>query len=315
MSDAQALHAHLDAALGGAVVGLGEVRRLLTVALLTRGHVLIEGPPGLGKTLLARTFARALGGEFQRIQGTADLMPSDLTGQNVFDQRTAEFSFRPGPLFADVVLADEVNRAGPKTQSALLEAMAERHVTVDRVRHPLPAEFLVIATQNPHEFEGTYPLPESQLDRFMFSMAVSHPARDAERDVLRRYESRFDDARDDDLPVAAVPAGLVAAARAQAAAVHVADTLHDYALDLVRATREHPSVALGVSTRGLLALVRAARGAAAVRGADYVAPDDVKELAGAVLAHRLVLRPEASLEGRTSASVLADVLDRTPVPR
>jgi MoxR-like ATPase len=315
MTDAQALHEHLDAALGREVVGLEHVRRLLTVALLTRGHVLIEGAPGLGKTLLARTFARALGGEFQRIQGTADLMPSDLTGQNVFDQRSAQFSFRPGPLFADVVLADEINRAGPKTQSALLEAMAERQVTVDRVRHALPKEFLVIATQNPHEFEGTYPLPESQLDRFMFSIAVSHPDRDAERDVLRRYDSRFDDAHDADVLVAPVPDGLIAAARAEAGAIHVADSLHDYALDIVRATREHPSVALGVSTRGLLALVRAARGSGAVRGAQYVTPDDVKELAVAVLAHRLVLRPEASLEGRSNVSVLEDVLARTPVPR
>lgn len=314
MTDAEAVHAHLEQALGRTVVGLADVRRLLAIALIARGHVLLEGAPGLGKTLLARTFAQALGGEFQRVQGTADLMPSDLTGQNVFDQRSAQFVFRPGPLFADVVLADEINRAGPKTQSALLEAMAERHITVDRVRHALPEDFVVIATQNPHEFEGTYPLPESQLDRFMFSLAVGHPLRESELEVLLRYSSNFTDATQTDPGTPALPRAMVAAARVQASAVHVADALNGYLLDLVRATREHPAVALGVSTRGLLALARAARASAAIRGGDYATPDDVKQLAVAALAHRLSLKPEAALEGRSNVSVIDDILSRTPVP-
>jgi MoxR-like ATPase len=315
MNDAQSLYAHLDQALDGTVVGLAGVRRLLAVALIARGHVLLEGAPGLGKTLLARTFAGAIGGHFQRVQGTADLMPSDLTGQNVFDQRSAEFHFRPGPLFADVLLADEINRASPKTQSALLEAMAERHVTIDRVRHALPADFLVIATQNPHEFEGTYPLPESQLDRFMFALSLGHPDRHTERQILERYAAGVGAESATPAAVAALPATVLAGARAAARSVHVAPALDDYALDVVRATREHPAVALGVSSRGLLALVHAARALAAVDGASYVSPDHVKELGPSVLAHRLALRPEATLEGRTAADVVSDVLDRVAVPR
>ena len=315
MSEAQSLYAHLEGALNGTVVGLAGVRRLLAVALIARGHVLLEGAPGLGKTLLARTFARAIGGDFQRVQGTADLMPSDLTGQNVFDQRSAEFRFRPGPLFADVLLADEINRASPKTQSALLEAMAERHVTIDRIRHALPADFLVIATQNPHEFEGTYPLPESQLDRFMFALTLGHPDRDTERQILGRYGGGVGGEAAPANATAVLPASMLDAARGEARRVHVAPALDDYALDVVRATREHAAVALGVSSRGLLALVHAARALAAVDGAGYVSPDHVKELAVPVLAHRLALRPEASLEGRTAAGVIGDVLERVAVPR
>ena len=315
MTDAADLYARLDEALGTAIVGMADLRRSLAIALLARGHVLLEGAPGLGKTLLAKSFAAAIGGEFQRVQGTADLMPSDLTGQSVFDQRNAQFSFRPGPIFADVLLADEINRASPKTQSALLEAMAERHVTVDRVRHSLPADFVVVATQNPHEYEGTYPLPESQLDRFMFCLAVQHPDRDVERGILLRHELGFEA---DDAPAVPAPVigrELLMRARAEVRAVHVADSLHDYLVDLVRATREHPAVALGVSTRGLLALARAARALAVIRRGDYVSPDDVKAVAVSVLAHRLSLRPEASLEGRSNTGVIEDVLARTSVPR
>jgi MoxR-like ATPase len=315
MSDAAELATRLDAELDRAVVGLAPLRRLLAVALIGRGHVLIEGPPGLGKTLVARTFAHCLGGTFQRIQGTADLMPSDVTGQNVFDQGRATFSFRPGPLFASVVLADELNRASPKTQSALLEAMAERHVTVDRVRHALPDEFLVIATQNPLEFEGTYPLPESQLDRFMLSVAIDYPDEATERGVLDRYGARFDEGAADSGAIASIPSGLIAGARAEAAAVHVAQALSEYVLTLVRATRTHPAVALGVSTRGALALLHAARISAVAGASDYVSPDDVKAMAHAVLAHRLALKPEATLDGATNGAVIGEVLAQTPVPR
>jgi len=315
MTDAAHLYARLDEALGTAIVGMTDLRRSLAIALIARGHVLLEGAPGLGKTLLAKSFAAAIGGEFQRVQGTADLMPSDLTGQSVFDQRNAQFSFRPGPVFADVLLADEINRASPKTQSALLEAMAERHVTVDRVRHALPADFLVVATQNPHEYEGTYPLPESQLDRFMFSLAVQHPERETERGVLLRHELGFEAESDAPALPGVIGPDLLARARAEVRAVHVADSLHDYLVDLVRATRVHPAVSMGVSTRGLLALARAARALAVIRGGDYVSPDDVKAVAVSVLAHRMALRPEASLEGRTNAGVIEDVLARTAVPR
>jgi MoxR-like ATPase len=315
MSDAAALVTRLEAELDRAVVGLTPLRRLLTVALIGRGHVLIEGPPGLGKTLVARTFAHCLGGTFQRIQGTADLMPSDVTGQNVFDQGQATFSFRPGPLFASVVLADELNRASPKTQSALLEAMAERHVTVDRVRHALPDDFLVIATQNPFEFEGTYPLPESQLDRFMLSVSVDYPDEVTERGVLERYGARLDEGAADSSTIAPIPSELISGARAEAAAVHVAPALSDYVLSLVRATRVHPAVSLGVSTRGALALLHAARIAAVTGGSDYVTPDDVKEMAPAVLSHRLGLKPEATLDGATNGAVIGEVVSQTPVPR
>jgi len=315
MSDAAELAMRLETELDRAVVGLTPLRRLLAVALIGRGHVLIEGPPGLGKTLVARTFAQCLGGTFQRIQGTADLMPSDVTGQNVFDQGRATFSFRPGPLFASVVLADELNRASPKTQSALLEAMSERHVTVDRERHALPEDFLVIATQNPLEFEGTYPLPESQLDRFMLSVAVDYPDEATERGVLERYGARFDEGAVDLRSIAPIPGELIGRARAEAGAVHVAEALSDYVLTLVRTTRTHPAVSLGVSTRGALALLHAARISAVTGGADYVTPDDVKSMAQAVLAHRIALKPEATLDGATTSAVVAEVLSQTPVPR
>jgi MoxR-like ATPase len=313
-SPARELHDHLERELGKVVIGLGEQIRMLTIALLARGHALIEGPPGLGKTLLSKTLAQALGGEFKRIQGTADLMPADITGVHVFDAERRNFTFRPGPLFADVVLADEINRAGPKTQSALLEAMEERQVTIDRERYRLPAEFLVVATQNPHEFEGTFPLPESQLDRFMLRMLIDYPDAEAETRILEQYGNL--------LPteaaiatVSPIDRALLDAARERAAAVHVSPTLQQYAIEIVRASRSHEQVSLGVSTRGLLALVRAARIGAALNGADYATPDDVKEMAVPVLAHRLSLTPEASLEGSSPAAVVRTILERTPVPK
>jgi MoxR-like ATPase len=301
--------------LGRVVIGARSSVRALTIALVARGHVLVQGVPGLGKTLLAKALACALGGEFKRIQGTADLMPSDIIGVHVFDEAQRTFVFRPGPVFADVVLVDEINRAGPKTQSALLEAMEERQVSVERSAWQLPADFLVIATQNPHEFEGTYPLPESQLDRFMLRIDMDYPAREAEAEILARYGGVLVAAHSALAEVTVLGRALISAARAEVEQIHVAEPLIAYVLDLARASREHARLTLGLSTRGALALLRAARIAAGLRGADFVTPDDVKEIAVSVMAHRLVLAPEAALEGVSDLDVVRALLAETAVPR
>jgi MoxR-like ATPase len=313
-SSIQRLETQLAQELGRVVIGVEGSIRALVIALVAHGHVLVQGVPGLGKTLLAKTLARALGGEFKRIQGTPDLMPSDIIGVHVFDEAQRTFVFRQGPLFADVVLVDEINRAGPKTQSALLEAMEERQVSVDRSVFPLPPNFLVLATQNPREFEGTYPLPESQLDRFMLRIDVDYPERASEAEILNRYGSKL---RIGDAPeeIATVDRALLEDARAEAERIHVADALTDYVLDLTRASREHPRLSLGLSTRGALSLLKAARIAAGLRGGDYVTPDDVKAVAVWVMAHRLVLTPEAMLEGASDIEVVQSLLAETPVPR
>ena len=301
--------------LGRVVIGAHTSVRALTVALVARGHVLVQGVPGLGKTLLAKALARALGGEFKRIQGTADLMPSDIIGVHVFDEAQRAFVFRPGPLFADVVLVDEINRAGPKTQSALLEAMEERQVSVERAAWQLPPDFLVIATQNPREFEGTYPLPESQLDRFMLRIDMDYPAREAEADILTRYGGVLAAGQAALGQIAVLERALIGEARAEVEKIHVAEALVSYVLDLARASREHARLTLGLSTRGALALLKAGRIAAGLRGGDFVTPDDVKEVAVSVMAHRLVLAPEAALEGVTDLDVVRALLSETPVPR
>jgi MoxR-like ATPase len=301
--------------LGRVVIGTDTTVDALLIALVARGHVLVQGVPGLGKTLLAKALARALGGEFKRIQGTADLMPSDIIGVHVFDEAARSFVFRPGPLFADVVLVDEINRAGPKTQSALLEAMEERQVSAERAVWELPADFLVLATQNPREFEGTFPLPESQLDRFMLRIDLGYPDREAEGEIMARYGGVLGAAQSALHSVTSIDRGLFAAARAEAEGVHVAPSLSAYVLDLAGATREHPRLSLGLSTRGALSLIRAARVAAGLRGADFVTPDDVKQVAPWIIAHRIVLTPEAALEGGTDAAIVTDLLTMTPVPR
>src|SRR6201996_4466928 len=313
-SSLQEVESLLRRELGRVIVGAEAPIRALLTALVARGHVLVQGVPGLGKTLLARTLARTLGGEFKRIQGTADLMPSDIIGVHVFDEEARTFAFRPGPLFADVVLVDEINRAGPKTQSALLEAMQERQVSVEREVFALPEDFLVLATQNPREFEGTYPLPESQLDRFMLRIDVDYPDREAEKEILARYGGV-------QTPVELVEgvekldASLIEQARVEADRIHVSEALSGYVLDIVRASREHPQLSLGLSTRGALALLKAARIAAALRGSEFVAPDDVKEAGPWVMAHRLVLTPEAALDGMTDLGVVNGLLADTAVPR
>jgi MoxR-like ATPase len=299
--------------VGAVVYGLDDVIHALTIALVGAGHVLIEGPPGLGKTLLSNTFARVLGGEFKRIQGTADLMPTDLTGVHVFDSRRGQFQFRRGPLFADVVLVDEVNRAGPKTQSALLEAMEERFVTVDGERFPLPPDFLIVATQNPRDFEGTYPLPESQLDRFMICVQMGYPSRADETRILAEYG--LPGRARDTIAVDTLPSGALASAREELKGVHLSDALVGYVLDIVAATRQTTSVALGLSSRAAIALARCARIEAALRGGDFVVPDDVKRVAPWVIPHRLVLAPDAVLEGASARSEVERLLASVAVPR
>ena len=302
----------LQAELGKIVVGDGQHIRAIAIALLVRGHVLLQGVPGLGKTLLARSLSAALGGAFKRIQGTADLMPGDVIGVHVYDAARATFVFRPGPLFADVVLVDEINRAGPKTQSALLEAMEERQISSEGEVFRLPRDFMVIATQNPREFEGTYPLPESQLDRFLMRIDLTYPAPELEAEVLRRHGLQADASL---APPEQLDRAALEAARVALEALFVSPAMLAYVLALAGASRTHPQVAVGLSTRGAMMLLRAARAHAGVRGADHVAPDDVKAVAQNVVAHRLSLTPEAALEGLSDSAVVADLLASTPVPR
>jgi MoxR-like ATPase len=311
----QQLEDFLTRELGRVVVGADNSVQALVIALLSRGHLLVQGVPGLGKTLLAKTLARVLGGEFKRIQGTADLMPSDIIGVHIFDEATRTFVFRPGPLFADVVLVDEINRAGPKTQSALLEAMEERQVSLERAALQLPADFLVLATQNPREFEGTYPLPESQLDRFMLRIEMDYPTREAEAQILERYGTVLTETLGVLEGVGVLERALLANARVEAARIHVAPALAAYILDLAQASRQSARLTLGLSTRGALALLKAARVTAGMRGGEFVTPDDVKQVAPVVMAHRLVLTPEAALEGVTDLDVVRALLAETPVPR
>ncbi len=314
MSNAlELLEQRLQHHLGTVVVGMQPVVRALTIAVVARGHVLLQGAPGLGKTLLSKSLAAALGGTFKRVQGTSDLMPADITGVHVFDAQRKEFVFREGPVFADVLLLDEVNRTGPKTQSALLEAMEERQVTVDRANYPLPANFLVIATQNPREFEGTYPLPESQLDRFMLRVDLGYPSREDELAVLARYGNV--DAHAAEAGSQSVSAADLEAGRALVGQIHVADELSGYVVDLAAASRAHAHVGLGLSTRGALALLRAARINAGLRGAQFATPDDVKAVAPWVMPHRLVLNADAVLEGATELAITQRLLEQTPVPR
>ncbi|WP_095534705.1 AAA family ATPase [Streptomyces prasinopilosus] len=306
----------LRAEIAKAVVGQDPAVTGLAVALLCRGHVLLEGVPGVAKTLLVRTLAAALDLDTKRVQFTPDLMPSDVTGSLVYDARTSEFSFQPGPVFTNLLLADEINRTPPKTQASLLEAMEERQVTVDGTPRPLPDPFLVAATQNPVEYEGTYPLPEAQLDRFLLKLTIPLPSRQDEIDVLTRHTEGFNP---QDLHAAGVRPVATAAdletARAAVAKTTVSPEITAYVVDICRATRESPSLSLGVSPRGATALLSTARAWAWLTGRDYVTPDDVKALALPTLRHRVQLRPEAEMEGVTTDSVINAILTHVPVPR
>jgi MoxR-like ATPase len=299
-----------------AVVGQDAAVTGLVIALLGRGHVLLEGVPGTAKTLLVRAMAASLALDTKRVQFTPDLMPGDVTGSLVYDARSAEFSFRPGPVFTNLLLADEINRTPPKTQAALLEAMEERQVSVDGTPRPLPDPFIVCATQNPVEYEGTYPLPEAQLDRFMLKLTIPVPSRDEEIGVLHRHATGFDPR---DLAAAGVRpvAGLaeLAAGRVAVAQVSIAPEVLGYVVDIARATRQSPSLRLGVSPRGATALLAASRAWAWLSGRSYVTPDDVKALARPALRHRVQLRAEAELEGANADGVLDGVLANVPVPR
>lgn len=301
--------------VGKAVVGQDGTVTGLLIALLSRGHVLLEGVPGVAKTLLVRSFSRALGLDTHRVQFTPDLMPGDVTGSLVYDARAGGFEFRPGPVFTHVLLADEINRTPPKTQAALLEAMEERQVSSDGVSRALPDPFLVAATQNPIEHEGTYTLPEAQLDRFLLKLVVDLPGRDAEVDVLRRHAQGFDPRRLDEAGVTpAVTAGEILAAQRAAASVAVADDVLGYVVDLARATRQSPSVQLGVSPRATTGLLAAAKAWAWLGGYPAITPDHVQTMLVPVWRHRIRLRPEAEIEGVSLDAILTSVLQQTRVP-
>ncbi|MBI4337288.1 MAG: MoxR family ATPase [Chloroflexi bacterium] len=310
VSAAEQAAARLRANVGKVLVGKEEAVDLALTALLCSGHILVQDVPGIGKTTLAKALARSLDCTFKRIQFTPDLTPGDVLGVSVFNQKSSEFEFRPGPVFAQVLLADEINRATPRTQSALLEAMQERQVTVDGVTYRLPAPFLVLATLNPIEMEGTFPLPEAQLDRFMVRVKLGYPSLAEEQEVLLRFG---DPARVEELqPV--VSGDEMGRLQALVPQVRVDPSLREYVALLAQATRRHDALELGASPRATLALYRAAQARAAVQGRDYMLPDDVKALATSVLAHRLALTPQARLRGTTAEDVLAEVLTRVPVP-
>jgi MoxR-like ATPase len=293
------------------VVGKRTPTEQLFAALLVEGHVLLDDVPGVGKTTLARAVARSFALSFHRIQCTPDLVPSDVTGVSIFDQRTQQFEFRPGPIMANILLVDEINRATPRAQSSLLEAMQERQITVDETTHPLPEPFCVIATQNPIELEGTFPLPEAQLDRFLFLVRLGYPEAEEEDQILQLHgPANVDTGSLEPL----YDASALASFRAEVRGIKVSDAVRRYIVDLARATRKADGVELGASPRAALALYRAAQANAAIRGRSYVLPDDVKAQAPAVLQHRIFMGADAQMRGRTGASVVTEVLTRTPVP-
>ncbi len=292
------------------IVGKGEVVEMAIVALLCEGHILLEDVPGLGKTVLAKSLARSLGCSFRRIQCTPDLLPTDITGTYIFNQKTSDFEFRPGPIFSQIVLADEINRATPRTQSALLEAMQERQVTAEGETKPLPRPFLVLATQNPIELEGTFPLPEAQLDRFLMKIQIGYPSAENDRLILSRF--RAADPLEELKPV--VSAGDLLKMQKECHEVHVAADVEDYIIRLVHATRAHAAVELGASPRAMLALYNASQALAAIRGRAFVTPDDVKYLVTPVLIHRLIPKSESRLRGQKAEQTLKEILDSVSVP-
>ena len=292
------------------IVGKDDIINKVLSAVLSEGHVLLEDVPGTGKTTLAKALSISLGCTFRRIQFTPDLLPSDVTGINFFNQKTQEFEYRPGPILSQIVLADEINRATPRTQSALLEAMQERQITIDLETLKLPRPFLVIATQNPIELEGTFPLPEAQIDRFLMRIEIGYPSEEEERAILTRF--RVDDPLDTLAPVTDPAA--VQQMIADVRQVRVEESIHNYIVDVIRTTRAHHEVDLGASPRATMALYRAAQAWAAIHGRDFVLPDDVKQLAPGVITHRIMLSPQMRLRGRRPEEIVADIVDTVPVP-
>jgi len=310
MVDVQAVAQKIVENVEQVIVGKHESVQSTVIALLCEGHLLIEDVPGTGKTMLAKSVARSLGCKFRRIQFTPDMLPSDVTGISVFNQKTREFEFRPGPVMAQIVLTDEINRATPKTQSALLEAMEERQLTVDGVTYPLERPFLVLATQNPIEYEGTFPLPEAQLDRFMLRIHLGYPSSQDEITMLDSQQFTHPVTRIEQV----VPTEELMAAQEQIKSVHISDLIKEYIVSLVNVTRKHPDVYLGASPRGSLALYKTGQARAAILGRDYVIPDDIKALAIETLAHRLIISPSARIKNVDPRAVIQEILDSTPVP-
>jgi len=311
-----AISAHLKYEIGKAIVGQDEVIEQVLITLLAEGHALLEGVPGTAKTLLIKVLARAVGAHFGRIQFTPDLMPADVTGTNIFNMATSTFLLRHGPIFTDLLLADEINRTPPKTQAALLEAMEERQVTIDGEAHKLSPMFTVLATQNPIEYEGTYPLPEAQLDRFMLKIMVSYPSEEEEQRVVANWNSGFNARRLEDLDIRPIPdAAAIIDCRSQVRSVTVEEGVARYIVSIVRATRNAINVSWGASPRAAVALLLCSKALAAVRGRSFVTPDDVKEIAKPVLRHRVVLRSEAEIEGISTDQVLDEVIATIDVPR
>lgn len=309
------LIAHSRAELGRVISGQDEVIAEVLIAVLCQGHALLEGVPGIAKTLIVKALGRLLGIGFQRVQATPDLMPADILGTTILRAGSENFTFHAGPVFTDLLLVDEINRMPPRTQAALLECMEERQVTTDGTRRPLPAWFTVFATQNPVDFEGTYPLPEAQLDRFLLKIRVAYPTETEERQILERHHAGTGAGLLDDTTITPIPAGLLTAASAEVRAIRIEPELTNYILSIARRTREWPTLLLGASPRAAVSLMRVAQAVAAFDGRDYLLPDDVKRAVQPVLRHRVMLKPEAELEGFDADRVLADVVAAVPVPR
>lgn len=309
MSQVQEFAAQVIENVEKVIVGKHDTLELLMVALLCEGHVLIEDVPGIGKTMLARSLAISLGGDFKRLQCTPDLLPNDVTGVSVYNQKTAQFDFKPGPIFVNILLADEINRATPRTQSALLEAMQEQQVTTDGVTRMLPRPFLVLATQNPIEYEGTFPLAEAQVDRFLMRLSIGYPSMEDEKKMLTRLKREHPITK----LAAVVDGSQLLEYQRQVWEVHMDDSLRDYLLRMITATRNSPDLALGASPRASLALFKSSQALAVLRGRDHVLPDDIKSLVKPTLLHRLIIKPEAELRGRTAGNILDDLLRATPL--
>ena len=316
VQDIRAIAERMRGEIRKAVVGQDDIIDLLLTSLLVGGHILLEGVPGTAKTLIARTFAASLALQFGRIQFTPDLMPGDLLGTNLFNFQTNSFTLTRGPIFTQLLLADEINRTPPKTQAALLQAMNERVVTIDGKDYALGDDFMVVATQNPIEQQGTYPLPEAQLDRFLFKLLIDHPSREEEREIVRRHGHRSAMPQLEDFGLETVADGkMLAAMREAVTYIRLSDPLVDYIVEVIRSTREHSSLEVGASTRAANMLASAVRAFAVLQGRDFVIPDDIKVLALPVLRHRLMLSPSAEIEGLTTDRILREVLERTPAPR